>query len=517
MAQPSSLPRLLIVEDEEQLAQLLAEFLTQEGFEVTVATEGRKALELITQQVFHLVLSDIEVPGIKGVELLRFLRGLDRPPEVVLMSGFGTMETAIAALRDGAFDYIPKPFRLDDLSLTLKKAYEHKILTDENIQLKESLTLYQLSFNLNQARSLDELAMTLKKFLLETFPCDLYFFLLRGGEDWLLQDQYTTRQGIGDPVEILRSFSPGELIKRLVRMESIFFTGREEPSLPQRVPVELPPFGMIVPATFQGKILGVLGIFRSPPRPPFTPGERKTLEIIGSRLALSLENLNLVAHLEQTFIASIEGLINALEARDGYTRGHSERVARWAMLIGSLLHIPPHDLELLRRGALLHDIGKIGVKTDSLLRPATLEPEEYEEFKHHTIIGKRILEPIPFLKPVLPMVYLHHEHWDGSGYPLGLKGEEIPLLVRILSLADALEVMTTDRVYRKALTLAQTKEEIARCSGTQFDPELVALVLEFLAPYETLAEVPLPPLPQPLSQRSLSFSPDRIGFSEVFS
>jgi putative nucleotidyltransferase with HDIG domain len=486
------IPRLLLIEDEEPFALLLKEYLTMEGFSVALAREGGEAIELYHRKGFDLVLSDLELPGMKGLELLRRLRAEPRPPVVVLISGFGTMETAITAMREGAYDYLPKPFRLEDLSLTLKRAYEHKRLSDENIQLRESLALYQLSMDLNATRSLPELREVLRKFILQTFPCDLYFFLLRGEEgSWVVSDHYDPQGRYSSPQEIIESFYKPELIKRFIQMESLFFADGEPPLVSSHR-IFVPRSGMIVPATYQGRILGALGIFRDPPHPPFTPGERKTMEIIGSRTALSLENMNLIAHLEETFLASIQGFVNAIEARDGDTRGHSERVARWAILIGTLLHLPQEELEILRRGALLHDIGKIGVRTDFLFHKDGLDPREYEEFKHHTIIGKRILEPIPFLKPVLDIVYLHHERWDGTGYPLGLKGEEIPLRVRIVTLADALDVMTYGRSYRQAYSLDRVKEELSRCAGTQFDPRLVELVLDYLRPHSHLEEVPLP-------------------------
>lgn len=487
------IPRVLLVEDEEPFALLLKEYLTMEGFSVALAREGGEAIELFRKKGFDLILSDLELPGMKGLDLLRQLRKEPHPPVVILISGFGTMETAITAMREGAHDYLPKPFRLEDLSLTLKRAYEHKRLSDENIQLRESLALYQLSFDLNATRSLGELSEVLRRFILSTFPCDLYFFLIRGEDGkWILFDHYDPLSRYPSPLELIESFYKPELIKRFIQMESLFFIGGEPP-IPVSSILPFPRSGMIVPATYQGKILGALGIFRDPPRPPFTAGERKTIEIIGSRTALSLDNMNLIAHLEETFLASIQGFVNAIEARDGDTRGHSERVARWAILIGSLLNLSPEELEILRRGALLHDIGKIGMRTDFLFQKNGLNPEEYEEFKHHTIVGKRILEPIPFLKPVLDMVYLHHERWDGTGYPLGLKGEEIPLRVRILTLADSLDVMTYGRAYRQPSSLKTVKEELSRCAGTQFDPGLVDRVLDFLGPYSSLDEVPLPP------------------------
>jgi putative nucleotidyltransferase with HDIG domain len=156
---------------------------------------------------------------------------------------------------------------------------------------------------------------------------------------------------------------------------------------------------------------------------------------------------------------------------DRYTAGHSERVARYAVALARWLGLPEDQIEIVRHSALMHDIGKIGCVMN-LNKPGKLTQDEYEIFKKHPAYGREILDPIKFLQPVIPGVHLHHERWDGRGYPLGLQGNGIPLIARIISVADTYDAMTSDRAYRRALPHEVTVSEIVRCSGTQFDPEV---------------------------------------------
>jgi len=168
--------------------------------------------------------------------------------------------------------------------------------------------------------------------------------------------------------------------------------------------------------------------------------------------------------------STLEALVHALDAREHETSDHSQRVVRYTLAIARQMKISEMNLEDIGRGALLHDIGKIGVPDSILLKPGPLTPAEWLEMRRHPEVGYRILESIEFLRPAAEIVVAHQERWDGSGYPHKLSGERIPLGARIFMIADTLDAITSDRPYRKAATFAQAKIEIARCAGTQFDP-----------------------------------------------
>ena len=192
----------------------------------------------------------------------------------------------------------------------------------------------------------------------------------------------------------------------------------------------------------------------------------------------SLKERKLMDSLSTLLREAVRAIVSALEAKDPYTHGHSLRVSEYALLIGEAIKLGKEDLLTLELGALLHDIGKIGTPDHILLKPGHLTKEEFEIMKKHPVQSAEILSHIELLKDVVPIVKYHQERIDGLGYPDGLKGEQIPLLCRIVYIADAFDAMTSDRPYRKALPLQQAYDELVRCSGDQFDPKLVPLFIQ---------------------------------------
>lgn len=194
------------------------------------------------------------------------------------------------------------------------------------------------------------------------------------------------------------------------------------------------------------------------------------------------------------YLGTIRALAAALDARDPYTAGHSERVSQISVVIARQLHLPESEVAIIRLGALLHDIGKIGLADEILQKPTPLSPEEFEQIKRHPALGARILRQVSFLEPHLPIVELHHERPDGHGYPFGLRGDEVPLAARIVHVADAYDAMTSARAYRPARPLGAAVAELRLYSGTQFDPDCVKAFTEAIkaAPYLVEERQPQP-------------------------
>src|SRR5690606_36392089 len=184
-----------------------------------------------------------------------------------------------------------------------------------------------------------------------------------------------------------------------------------------------------------------------------------------------IERPRLYESLQASFQQTIQSFARTIDTMDGYTAGHSERMAVYAVVLARWLGLDEETAEIVRHSALMHDIGKIGCVLN-LSKSGELSAEEYASTNRHPVLGKEILDPIAFLAPVVPGVHLHHERWDGRGYPLGLRGQEIPLIARIIAVADTYDAMTSDRTYRRALPHEVTVGEIQRCAGTQFDPEV---------------------------------------------
>jgi len=194
------------------------------------------------------------------------------------------------------------------------------------------------------------------------------------------------------------------------------------------------------------------------------------------------------AETRSAYLGAIRALAAALDARDPYTAGHSERVSTLSVMMGRTMNLASNDLEILRLGALLHDIGKIGVSDGILRKTGPLTPEEFEQIKRHPALGARILRQVPFLAPHLPIVELHHERPDGRGYPFGLRGDQIPLAARIVHVADAFDAMTSARAYRAARPASQAFAELERFSETQFDPASVEALLAAMPASHDIAE-----------------------------
>ncbi len=241
-----------------------------------------------------------------------------------------------------------------------------------------------------------------------------------------------------------------------------------------------------LPMVAKGGLLGVLGIFHRSPL-DFDKEWVNFLESLAMLASIAVDNARLFSNLERAntelriaYDATIEGWARALELRDLETKGHSQRVTDLTVELARRLGIGEEEIIHVRRGALLHDVGKMAIPDSILLKPAKLTPQEWEIMKKHPEYAYQMLYPISYLRPALDIPYCHHERWDGKGYPRGLKGEEIPLAARIFAVVDAWDAMTHDRPYRPALSRERALEEIKRGSGTQFDPKIVEVFLEFL-------------------------------------
>jgi putative nucleotidyltransferase with HDIG domain len=216
----------------------------------------------------------------------------------------------------------------------------------------------------------------------------------------------------------------------------------------------------------------------------FQKADLELLTLFGNQAAFAIENALLYEDLQVSFYETVRSLTNALEAKDKYTRGHSDRVARYAVAIGKGLGLSAEKLETLRTAAELHDIGKIAIGEAIISKKDRLSDEEYELVKQHPQRGVEILRPIRFLQPVLPFILHHHERFNGRGYPEGLRGQNIPLEARILNLADAFDAMTTQRPYNTPKTFAEALAQCRKEAGVSFDAECVKALVEFVEKQE---------------------------------
>ncbi len=233
-----------------------------------------------------------------------------------------------------------------------------------------------------------------------------------------------------------------------------------------------------VPVKVKKKIIGVLEAINKKGKGQFDKEDLSLLTSLADQVAIALDNSRLYQELEEMFFQTAESLADAIEKRDPYTGGHTQRVTLYSQAIAKHLQLKPLERKWLKIASVLHDIGKIGVEDDILKKREQLSPEEFNIIKRHSDMGAEILEHIRQLREIVPGVRYHHEHVNGKGYPDGLRGEEIPLLAKIVAVADTYDAMTTDRPYRKAMGKESAVEELKICSGTQLDKGVVEAFIQ---------------------------------------
>jgi response regulator RpfG family c-di-GMP phosphodiesterase len=467
-------PRILVVDDEPYIRDVIADFLTMEGFEVRTAADGQFAEQELARSPFDVVLTDLKMPNVAGLDLLRLVTQAYPSTLTVIMTGFGTVETAIDAMKQGAYDYVLKPFKTDEIIQVIRRALAQKRLKAENLRLREAVSLYKVSEAISQSLSLDEVIETVTRATIEDAHADLVLVCLDDGRGHYVE---RTRCCASPTTPGDIRFLPESAHSTLPSTRARLCTSAELRELLEGQDVERVSSGVLCPLCTRDRQFGwVLALSLSESR-VFDEGQRKLMQMVTSRAAAAIDNARLYSDLQATFYQTIESLARTLDKMDHYTAGHSERVARYAVRLARALGLNEALIEVTRQAALMHDIGKIGCIMN-LNKPSKLTRDEYEVFKQHPANGKDILEPIQFLEPVVPGVYCHHERWDGNGYPRGLAGKNIPLIARIISIADAYDAMTSDRAYRRALPHEVTVDEICRCAGTQFDPDIAGTFQE---------------------------------------
>ena len=473
---PEERPRVLVVDDEKFIRDIIADFLGMEGYIVRTAEDGVSATNELERARYDMVISDLKMPKMGGLDLLREVARTHPDTLTVIMTGFGTVETAIDAMKRGAYDYILKPFKVEEIVHIVQRGLEKRRLAAENLRLREALSLYKVSEAITASLSLDEVIATVADSGLNEIRADMVMTWLDNGEGAFFSRNVSLASAFPEAEEA------GELDAQIVaerlKQESFLVEhGARARELFATHPSRQVQSITIIALKMRDRLLGWIAVVSLTASKRFDEGQRKLLSIIASRAAAAIENARLYEDLQATFQQTITSLARTIDKMDRYTSGHSERVARYAVNLARWLGLNAEQIEHVRHSALMHDIGKIGCVMN-LNKTGKLTSLEYEVFKRHPTYGREILDPIKFLQPVIPGVHLHHERWDGRGYPLGLAGNDIPLIARIIAVADTYDAMTSDRAYRRALPHEVTVNEILRCSGSQFDPDVANVFTE---------------------------------------
>ncbi len=493
--------RILLVDDEPNIREALKEYLTAiSHHQVVTAADGSEALEKLDQDGFDAAFLDLKMPGMTGVELLGRLRQHDQRMPVVIMTGYPSLDAAIDTMRQGASDFLIKPFNLHQVKVTLERVVREKLLVEENLRLSERLRHQaeierlndELSRRIEEQTTIHRISEAVD--ILHTSE-ELYqgmadvacHFLGAGKAAVLLLDRSSDQLLIiavhgFDPRLVGRSVGNlGQGVCGKVAAEGQPMVGKPGMDLAQEDTLATAGESLCLPIKIRGEIFGVMMVAEKSGGRSFSGEDMFIASFLLQKTALSIENIALYESMVSNMRSTLGALVHAMEAKDPYTRQHSRRVTNLSVLTSQTMGLPLDQIESVRFAAYLHDIGKIGIKDYVLLKNSRLSQDEYEHIKQHPVIGESIIMDMDLTAQERAIIRHHHEKWDGNGYPDGLAGEDIPLLARIVAVADAYDAMTSDRPYRPTRLREEAVEELKRWAGRQFDPEVVVAFVEMLS------------------------------------
>lgn len=464
---------LLVVDDESYICNIVTEALSvYRDYHVVSFSDPQQALIHIENNRVDLVLTDLVMGDYSGIQVLD--RALNCHPDcvVILMTAFPTVNNAISVLKKGAYDYLVKPFKLETLKNAVKRGLQHQELARENLQLKEQLGLYRLSEAMGTATHLED--------VLDMAAETAVSIVGTGAVSILVQEP-----GTNNPVPYVIRGEPSdaETADFLLGKHRICEDGVRD-TVSQLVVKKIKGKQPIIrslaahPLISRGKVIGLLNVVQENNFIPLRRGQLHLLSIIASKVAAKIENSRLYENLKSSYLEAIKALANAIEARDQYTSGHTERVTVLADLVAERMGWSEKKRAELKMGCTLHDIGKIGVPDAILNKPRLLTDEEREKMESHPELGAKIIEDIEYLKPAIPYILHHHERYDGTGYPHGLSGEDIPIEGRLLAVVDTYDAIVSNRPYRRGATPEKAVAELQLFSGRQFDPEIVDVLVK---------------------------------------
>ncbi|HTP41031.1 MAG TPA: HD domain-containing phosphohydrolase [Nitrospiria bacterium] len=467
---------ILVVDDEPHIQRLCAEILQAKGYQVKTVTWARDALELSKTSPFDLLVTDLVMPEMDGLQLIWMIREHLRELPTIVMTGQGTMERAVECLKLGVQGFVMKPFSGAEMVTAVEDALTKTRLRHENMRYRLLMPLFEVSrqllSELNMSKLIDELAAIA---LVETHS-DGVSFLLKEEGDFVAKREEGIAQ-VSPP-------AVNDQIRRWLKTEKDLLMLTPvmpgDPLIRTELQASRLSSVLCMPLVTKGRVAGGLVLYKREGRPSFTQVDIELLAILCGQAAIAIENIRLFEDLQRTHFEAMKALAQAIEAKDQYTRGHCDRTVEYAMAIAEKLSLTDEEKKALRYAAFLHDVGKIGIHESILAKEGRLTEEEYRMMQSHPSLGADIIKGVEFLEPVVPLVYHHQERYDGKGYPAGLVGEAIPRGARIVAVLDTFDAMTSDRPYRKAMPLDRALAELRRCAGSQFDPQVVEAFIAVL-------------------------------------
>lgn len=477
--------QVLVVDDEKSICEIVKAYLQKNGYSVFQALSGEKAVEIIKENKIDLVLTDIKMPGMNGVDLLKWVKKYNNSLPVIMTTGFPTLDTAIEALKLGAYDYLTKPFHLEEVVEKISRAIQTRQLEEDNLLFSKLVSLHEVTKELSSTHILNELYNRFLNYSIKVSRSN-------GGSLLFFDDSLQLKIVLVSSEPYNETFWQLPVFDAASRWavdkgESLIIDSGKE-GISKEIP-QLPEFiqsYIVFPLKTPKKIIGILNLVRAQNTVSFSKLDLELINVLASQASISIENARLYQNIRENYLKTVRGFALAVEAKDKYTHGHSENVMKFTVVLAKHLGLEGKDIEQIKYAGLLHDVGKIGVDEAILNKPGKLTPKEFDQIKKHPELGSRILENVPFFESLVPLIKHHHEFYNGNGYPSGLAGEDIPYGARILSVADAFEAMTSNRPYRKALSHEVAVNIIKKEKGSQFDPEIAEAFLEVVKALDKL-------------------------------
>ncbi|MDD4954941.1 MAG: diguanylate cyclase [Candidatus Omnitrophica bacterium] len=512
--------KILIVDDDVLMCETLADIMQSLGYSVECSTHLEEGKAKLKKKFFNILMVDLKLSDGDGLDLLRYAKETNPETITIIITGYASLETSISALNEGAFGYLQKPLNIEEVKILINKALKMQQLSIENKELLSKLQELSLKDVETEVYNHKYLIERLTSELLRAKRYALSISLAMIDVDYFnsINDLYGHAYGdkiLKELAKYLRHFVRGmDIVTRYGgeefviilpdtdKQSTVHFTERllndienhvfdqENRKLKLKVSIGVANFPeddpniseayglihLVEKAVILAKERGGGRLVTLNGKEPEKPSEGIQENVDHLKQKLS----KIEKRMHQTFLESIYAFAKTIEAKDYYTGEHCEHMVSLAVAIGKKMNLSGKELDDLKHAAMLHDLGKIGIPDDILLKKGKLTDAEYEIIRKHPQIGAEIIRHIHFLKDVAPIVLYHHERFDGFGYCAGLKGKEIPLGARIIAIADVYQALTSDRPYRKAYSIDEALKIIKEGSGTQFDPEIVDVFFEII-------------------------------------
>ncbi len=507
---------ILFVDDEETILDIASEFFKFKGYRIFTACNGKQAISILEKERIDCCFTDINMPEMDGIELAEYIYINDNTIPVVIMTGYPSLENTIRTMQNGVVDFLIKPVNLNQMEICLKRVFRERKLFVENIILKKEIEGKERLEKLNKKllsrihdlgimntimsdfTTLSSSSLIFKRIVditNEMTPADeSRFYVLNSKVSRPFEiavssaalhetsEYHGTKEGTVFGTDLI---APLDLHENNAVETLIMETAADDLPLliptnmgVQRLPETIGSM-IVVPMNIRNDIFGVLTALIRRGDNEFSKKDLYYLSFMLQKAASAIENLALYENIYENLFSTLYGFVKAIEVKDPYTQQHSDRVTDVAIAIAGEMGCNGEEIDILNVAGRLHDIGKIGIRDEILLKPGRLTDEEYEIIKEHPVMGADIVSQMGLWEREQEIIRCHHERFDGNGYPDGLKGDKIPLPARILSVADVYDALNSDRAYRKKMDKKEVLRIIRDGAGSQFDPTVVDAFMRY--------------------------------------